>query len=74
MEVFRQFSLSSSELRLKDSYTALHTLRVLKICYEFGKELGLEKIDLFNLSIGAMLHDYGKVDIPFDLLNAINVD
>jgi HD-GYP domain-containing protein (c-di-GMP phosphodiesterase class II) len=57
------------ELRLKDSYTALHTLRVLKICYEFGKELELEKIDLFNLSIGAMLHDYGKVDIPFDLLN-----
>ncbi len=57
------------ELRLKDDYTALHTLRVLKICYEFGKELDLEKIDLFNLSIGAMLHDYGKVDIPFDTLN-----
>ena len=64
--VFRQLI---RELRLKDDYTALHTLRVLKICYEFGKELDLEKIDLFNLSIGAMLHDYGKVDIPFYTLN-----
>ncbi len=63
------FSQLIRELRLKDDYTALHTLRVLKICYEFGKELDLEKIDLFNLSIGAMLHDYGKVDIPFDTLN-----
>ena len=63
------FSQLIRELRLKDDYTALHTLRVLKICYEFGKELNLEKIDLFNLSIGAMLHDYGKVDIPFNMLN-----
>jgi HD-GYP domain-containing protein (c-di-GMP phosphodiesterase class II) len=26
-------------------------------------------MDLFNLSIGAMLHDYGKVDIPYEILN-----
>lgn len=57
------------QLREKDDYTALHTLRVLKFCYGFGKELALEKIDLFNLAIGAMLHDYGKVDIPFEILN-----
>lgn len=64
--VFNQLMM---ELRRKDNYTALHTLRVLKFCYSFGKELSLEKIDLFNLSIGAMLHDYGKVDIPFEILN-----
>ncbi|HON28090.1 MAG TPA: HD domain-containing protein [Mesotoga infera] len=57
------------ELRRKDDYTALHTLRVLKLCYGFGKSLSLEKMDLFNLSIGAMLHDYGKVDIPYEILN-----
>ncbi len=57
------------ELEAKDNYTALHTLRVSKISYAVGKELGLSKVDLFYLALGAMLHDYGKVDIPTSILN-----
>ncbi len=57
------------DLEEKDNYTALHTLRVSKISYAVGKTLGLSKVDLFYLALGAMLHDYGKVDIPTDILN-----
>lgn len=57
------------DLEQKDNYTALHTLRVSKISYAVGKALGLSKVELFYLALGAMLHDYGKVDIPTEILN-----
>jgi len=58
-----------NDLEQKDGYTALHTLRVSKISYAVGKTLGLSNVDLFYLAVGAMLHDYGKVDIPASILN-----
>ncbi|HAA86064.1 MAG TPA: metal-dependent phosphohydrolase, partial [Kosmotogaceae bacterium] len=58
-----------NDLEQKDGYTALHTLRVSKISYAVGKSLGLSNVDLFYLAVGAMLHDYGKVDIPTSILN-----
>lgn len=57
------------ELRKKDNYTASHTLRVSMISYRIAKKLGIDRTHLFYLSVGAMLHDFGKIEIPSEILN-----
>ncbi|MDA8420472.1 MAG: HD-GYP domain-containing protein [Pseudomonadota bacterium] len=58
-----------SQLRSKDEYTALHSLRVAILALVFGRHLGLD-IDALNvLGLGALLHDIGKMKVPNDILN-----
>ncbi|MDK2954349.1 MAG: hypothetical protein PWQ27_1732, partial [Kosmotoga sp.] len=57
------------ELRKKDNYTASHTLRVSMISHRIARKLGIDRTHLFYLSVGAMLHDFGKVEIPCEILN-----
>ncbi|WP_063727814.1 HD-GYP domain-containing protein [Kosmotoga sp. DU53] len=57
------------ELRKKDNYTASHTLRVSMISHRIARKLGIDRTHLFYLSVGAMLHDFGKIEIPSEILN-----
>lgn len=58
-----------SQLKNKDEYTALHSLRVCILALVFGRHLDLP-VDTMNiLGMGALLHDVGKMKIPLDLLN-----
>lgn len=58
-----------TQLRRKDEYTALHSLRVCILALVFGRHLGLEEDALNVLGIGAMLHDIGKMKVPNEILN-----
>jgi len=57
------------ELSKADDYTAGHTMRVAQLSFMIGKNLDLSRPQLFNLAMGAMLHDYGKLIIPSKVLN-----
>jgi putative nucleotidyltransferase with HDIG domain len=52
----------------KDEYTEGHTRRVALLAVEVGEELGLSKVRLRALAIGALLHDVGKLAVPDAIL------
>jgi putative nucleotidyltransferase with HDIG domain len=58
-----------TDLDKSDNYTALHTMRVSQLAFMVGKRLKLNRSQLFNLAMGALLHDYGKLIIPPEILN-----
>lgn len=41
-----------------------HALNVAVVSLLLGKALGLAKPDMFDLGVGALLHDVGKLDLP----------
>lgn len=51
-----------------DEYTLNHSVNVCILSLSLGKRLGLERNELVNLGISAFVHDFGKVDIPLDIL------
>ena len=42
-----------------------HAVSVSVICLLMGRSLGLGDVDMLDLGVGALLHDVGKLDIPF---------
>ena len=44
--------------------TSLHSINVTVISLLLGRALGLTKSDLFELGVGALLHDLGKMGLP----------
>ncbi|MFC5448886.1 HD-GYP domain-containing protein [Paenibacillus aestuarii] len=61
--------LSLSNIFSKDSYLYHHSVNVAITCITMGISLGLNKPQLIDLGIGAILHDIGKVSIPLSILN-----
>ncbi len=58
-----------NQLKHKDEYTALHSLRVCVLALAFGRHLDLSDEELNLLGIGALLHDIGKMKVPLDIIN-----
>ena len=58
-----------SQLKNKDEYTALHSLRVCILALVFGRHLGLPKEGMNILGMGALLHDVGKMRVDTSILN-----
>ena len=58
-----------AQLKSKDEYTALHSLRVCILALAFGRHLGLDKEQLNILGIGALLQDVGIMKIPNEVVN-----
>ncbi len=58
-----------TQLRNKDEYTALHSIRVAILALAFGRHLELTVPELNILGVGALLHDIGKLKIPDAILN-----
>ena len=56
-------------LKQSDDYLYLHSLRCSVLAVAFGRQLGLTKVQLNNLAIGAALMDIGKLKLPKTLLN-----
>jgi len=42
----------------------MHAINVAVISLLLGKALGLSKNDMFDVGVGAMLHDVGKIELP----------
>ena len=41
-----------------------HALNVTIVSLLMGRSFGLDESDLMDLSVGAMLHDIGKIELP----------
>jgi len=58
-----------NQLKNKDEYTALHSLRVCILALAFGRHLEFSIDELNVLGVGALLHDVGKMKVPNEILN-----
>ncbi len=56
-------------LRGYDYYTYTHCINVGTLAIGLGIHIGLKKEEIFELGVGAMLHDIGKAEIPHEILN-----
>jgi HD-GYP domain-containing protein (c-di-GMP phosphodiesterase class II) len=52
----------------RDGYAEGHTDRVTRIAKVIGRRMGLTEEQMFNLEVGALLHDVGKIGIPESIL------
>lgn len=70
--VLRNKEAISSLSRLKsfDEYTFFHSVNVAILALAMGRHRGIPREALSMLGLGALLHDIGKMKIPYDLLNA----
>ena len=56
-------------LRDYDEYTFTHCVNVCIFSVALGKKLGFDKHQLYELGLGALLHDVGKVRMRVELIN-----
>ena len=52
-----------------DNYSYAHSLRVGTLLCLFGNTIGLDKEEQQILATGGLLHDVGKMTIPYEVLN-----
>jgi PAS domain S-box-containing protein/putative nucleotidyltransferase with HDIG domain len=53
----------------RDPYTAGHQRRVAALAAAIAAELGLESEQLAGVTIGALVHDLGKISVPVEILS-----
>ena len=58
-----------TDIRMHDTYTFAHSVNVAILSAMLGVLSNYPQKDLQLLTLGAMLHDLGKIDVPYDLLN-----
>jgi HD-GYP domain-containing protein (c-di-GMP phosphodiesterase class II) len=51
-----------------DGYTLNHSVNVCVLSISLGKKLGLDRRELVELGLSAFFHDFGKLDIPKEIL------
>lgn len=60
---------SLSRLKSFDEYTFFHSVNVAVLGLTMGRSAGMSRDTLFQLGLGMLLHDLGKMLVPIDLLN-----
>ena len=58
-----------TDLRVHDMYTFAHSVNVAMLSSLLGVLCGLTEEELSELTLGALMHDLGKLDIPREILN-----
>lgn len=61
--------VTMTTLRDFDEYTFTHCVNVCIFSVIIGQRLGLDKIQLYELGLGALFHDIGKQRVDFDIIN-----
>lgn len=60
-----------------DRYTQGHCERVANIACALAEHIGIDSRDMFWFRLGALLHDVGKIIVPYEVLNkagALTID
>ena len=57
-------------VRDHDNYTYVHSLRVSIFLAVFGNAIGIKGHDLLTLATGGLVHDVGKMSVPYSILNS----
>lgn len=58
-------------LREYDEYTFTHSVNVCIFAVALGKRLGLDRMQLYDLGLAALLHDMGKARLDTAILNKV---
>lgn len=53
----------------RDPYTAGHQRRVAALAAAIGEAMGLESEQIEGITIGALVHDLGKISVPVEILS-----
>jgi HD-GYP domain-containing protein (c-di-GMP phosphodiesterase class II) len=61
--------ITMTTLRDYDEYTFTHCVNVCIFSVIIGERLGLTKLQLYELGLGALFHDLGKSRIDLDIVN-----
>lgn len=61
--------ITMTTLRDFDEYTFTHCVNVCIFSVVIGQRLGLEKLQLYDLGLGALFHDVGKQRVDYDIIN-----
>ncbi len=61
--------VAMTHLREFDEYTFTHSVNVCIFSVVIGQRLGLDKLQLYELGLGALFHDVGKMRVPTEVLN-----
>ncbi|MBI5206486.1 MAG: HD-GYP domain-containing protein [Candidatus Firestonebacteria bacterium] len=64
-----EVSIDLADIKTHDNYTFLHSLNVCLMSASLGILLEYNQLALFDLALGALLHDIGKILIPVNILN-----
>ncbi len=59
----------ATALETKDEYTGEHANQLESLCLNVAVGLGLDGQELRDITLGAVLHDIGKIGIPSPILN-----
>jgi len=65
------FKVILSEVRGHDNFSYAHSLGVATLLLLFGYTIGLKGEELSLLGSGGLLHDVGKMSIPYEVLNKV---
>jgi putative nucleotidyltransferase with HDIG domain len=57
-----------SALEARDPHTRNHSARVAKLGVRLGREMGFSQAQLYEIHLGGLLHDVGKIGIPDAIL------
>jgi HD-GYP domain-containing protein (c-di-GMP phosphodiesterase class II) len=64
-----QSMVGMTTLRDYDEYTFTHSVNVCIFSVVLGQKLGLTKVQLYDLGLGALFHDIGKMRIDPEIVN-----
>ncbi len=59
----------AAAIEARDRYTGGHLDRVARYSLATGAEMGLDQVHMWNLWLGSLFHDVGKLAIPDAILN-----
>lgn len=68
-----EFKVILNEVRGHDNFSYAHSLGVATLLLLFGYTIGLKESELSLLGSGGLLHDVGKMSIPYDVLNKVGL-
>lgn len=65
----KETHMNVEALRISDEYTFKHSVDVAMMGCVLGKSMGLDEKYLQDIMTAGILHDFGKIDIPVEILN-----
>ncbi len=61
--------VSLSRIKQKDEYTFQHSVSVCALLVSFSRAMEYERDVIMEAGIGGLLHDIGKMKVPYNILN-----
>lgn len=65
----KEIIINLVDIKTMDDYTYQHCVNAAVLSIVLGVEMGCKKTQLESIAIGALLHDFGKVFIPKNILH-----